>query len=428
MVFVYIFSMDIIRKQDKGKKTIVRLLILTAVLSGLVAGGYAISKMENALPVVRRELLMTGKVVRSDMRIEIKGVGTLVSEDMLVVPSLVSGRIDKILVQPGVEVSPETVIVKLSNPELELELLNAESDLNSANARFIAAKAEMTDKLMGMKASYAQAKANYQAAKLRNEVETQQYEDGLISKLQYTLSTDSVKNQKELLDIQAKRLEIFEEQTRPAQLAVSEATVKQAESMCKLRKSQFESLNVRAGVSGVLAPIKDKIEPGIKINPGQILARITNPENLKAQLMIPQGQAKDVKVGQQVEINTFNGTINGVIACIEPSVVDGKVMVDVDLDGSLPKGARPDLSVVGTIIIDHLTDIVHVDKPITAVAGSESCIYKLSSDGTSAEKVQVSFGHSAINDIEVKVGLEVGDVIILSDISQYSDAEKIKIE
>jgi multidrug resistance efflux pump len=347
---------------------------------------------------------------------------------MLVVPAEVSGRATRILVEAGTPVEPNTVILELSNPELQLNWLDAQSQLNSAVARRNAQEASLQDQLLGMEAGLAQTQANLNEAKLRFEVDKKQYDDGLISELQMTLSKSSVEELENLLKIQTKRYDVFREQTKPAQLAELDASVEQAQSLYNLRKAQVESLNVRAGVNGVLAPIRVPIELGQQVSAGQILARITNPSRLKARLQIPQGQARDMRIGLSAEIDTYNGVVSGRVSRIEPTVMEGNVTVDVSLDGQLPKGARPDLSVVGTIEIEQLLDILYVGRPVLASADSRVELFKLIEDGRFAVRVPVQFGKTSVSTIEVLDGLVVGDQIILSDITQWDTVDKIRLK
>jgi multidrug resistance efflux pump len=346
---------------------------------------------------------------------------------MLVVPAAVAGRITDILVQPGAVVEPETVIYKMSNPELHLLYLDAQSALSSAKSDLLATKAQLHDQFLAMQANLAQAQAEFENATLRHHVQTRQFEEGLISELQFTVSKNDAANQEKLLAIQQQRFDVFRDQSQPAQMANLEAEVTQAESQYALRKSQQEALSVKAGVAGVLAPIQNRVELGQQVGAGQILARITSPDQLKAQLQIPQGQARDITVGMPAEIDTYNGIITGRVTRIEPTVMEGNVLVDVKLQGVLPKGARPDLSVVGTIQIAHLENILYVGRPVTASSESRCELFKVTSDGKHAVRVPVDFGRTSVSTIEVINGLNLGDEIILSDVSQFDDVDKIRM-
>ena len=359
---------------------------------------------------------------------QVRGVGSLVSEDILVVPARVAGRVTRILVEPGTPVEPNTVILELSSPELQLELLNAQSQLNSARSKQAAQKVGLQDQLLGMDFTLAQTQASYEEAKLRAEVDQKQFDDGLISELNLTLSKARVKELEKLLEINKKRLEMFRTEAVPAQLTELEASVSQAESLYKLKQSQIESLNVRAGTQGVLAQVKEKIEPGQQVSAGTILAKITNPNRLKAQLKIPEVQARDVRIGLPAEVDTYHGIVPGKVSRIDPTVMEGNVTVDVSLDGPLPKGTRPDLSVVGTIEIERLDDVLYVGRPVFASQDSATELFKLVEDGKYAIRMRVQFGRNSVSTIEVLEGLDVGDQIILSDMSQWDTSDRIRLK
>lgn len=359
---------------------------------------------------------------------QVRGVGSLVSEDILVVPARVAGRVTRILVEPGTPVEPNTVILELSNPELQLELLNADSELNSAGSKRAAQKVGLQDQIWGMEASLAQMQADYKEAKLRAEVDQKQYDDGLISELNFTLSKSRVEELAKLLEINEKRLEMFRIETVPAQLDELEASVSKAESLHKLKQSQIESLNVRAGTRGVLAQVKEKIEPGQQVGAGTILAKITNPNRLKAQLNIPEVQARDLRTGLPAEVDTYHGVVPGKVSRIDPTVMEGNVTVDVSLDGPLPKGVRPDLSVVGTIEIERLDDVLYVGRPVFASQDGTTELFKLVEDGKYAIRVRVQFGRNSVSTIEVLEGLDVGDQIIVSDMSRWDTSDRIHLK
>jgi HlyD family secretion protein len=420
--------MDIQRKNVKRKRWIRRSIYITITLILLALATLGLSQLEPAVPSVDKRTLWTDTVKRGSMLRQVRGVGTLVSEDVLVVPATVGGRVVKILVEPGTIVDANTVILQLSNPELELQWLDAQSQLNSAKARLDSQKTKLQDQLLGMEANNAQMEANLREAKLRLEVDQKQYEDDLISELNLSLSKARVENMEKLLEIDKQRLVMFRDSTSPAQLAELEAAVKQAESLFNLRKSQFESLQVRAGTAGVLASVKEKIELGQSVSAGRILARITNPKRLKAQLRIPEAQARDVIIGLSAEVDTFNGTVSGVVSRIDPTVMEGNVLVDIKLNGELTEGARPDLSVFGMIEIERLNDIIYVGRPTNTSSESSTVdLFKLVEEGKYAVRSRVQLGRSSVSTIEVIDGLIPGDEVILSDMSQWDEHDKVRL-
>ncbi|HEY43752.1 MAG TPA: HlyD family efflux transporter periplasmic adaptor subunit [Anaerolineae bacterium] len=375
-----------------------------------------------------RRTLWIDTVKRGPMLRQVRGVGNLVSEDVLVVPAAVSGRVIQILVEPGTVVDANTVILELSNPELQLLWLDAQSQLNSAQARLDAQKTQLQDQLLGMEANIAQMEARLREYKLSAQVDKKQYDEDLISELQFELSQARVEEQEKLLEFNKRRLAMFRDQTCPAQLAELEASLNRAESLFNLRKNQVDSLSVRAGTAGVLASVRDKIELGQSVAAGTILARITNPMRLKAQLRVPEVQARDVRIGLSAEIDTYNGTVAGMVSRIDPTVMEGNVTVDITLNGELPEGARPDLSVVGVIEIERLNDIIYVGRPVFASNQSTVELFKLVEDGKYAVRTRVQLGRSSVSTIEVLEGLIPSDEIILSDMSQWDEHDRIRLK
>ena len=420
--------MDIQRKNAKRNRWLRRGLLMMVLLIASALVTLGLSRLEPAAPRVDRRTLWIDAVKRGPMLRQVRGVGTLVSEDVLVVPATVGGRVVRILVEPGAIVDANTVILKLSNPELELQKLDALSQLNSAKAKLEAQKTTLKDQLLSKQAQMAQMEATLRRCRLQAQVDQKQFDDELISDQQYQLSQAQVEDQEKLLEIEKQRLAMFENETCPAQLAEAEAALRQAESLFNLRKNQFDSLHVRAGTAGVLASVKEKIELGQSVAAGTILARITNPRHLKAQLKVPEVQARDVRIGLPAEVDTYNGTVSGEVSRIDPTVMEGNVTVDVTLNGELPEGARPDLSVVGTIEIERLDDILYVGRPVYASNESSVELFKVVEEGQYAIRSRVQLGRSSVSTIEVTEGLAVGEEIILSDMSQWDAHDRVKLK
>lgn len=420
--------MDIPRKNAKRHRRIRQGIYTVIVLAVVAALTMGVSRLQPAAPSVDRRTLWIDTVKRGSMLRQVRGVGSLLSEDILLVPAGVSGRVIRILVEPGTMVEADTVILELSNPELQLELLNAESQLSSARAKLTAQKVSLEDQLLGQEASLAQLEANYREAELRAEVDQKQFDDDLISELNLTLSKARVENLQNLVEVNKKRLTMFRDQTIPAQLSELDAAIRQAESLYQLKQSQVDSLHVCTGKPGVLAQVKNEIEPGQQVAQGTILAKITNPQRLKARLKIPEVQARDVRIELKAEIDTYNGKIPGKVSRIDPTVMEGNVTVDIALDGALPEGARPDLSVVGTVEIERLEDVLYVGRPVFASNESTVELFKLVEDGTHAMRARVELGLSSVSTIEVLDGLAVGDQIILSDMSEWDEHERLRLK
>ena len=420
--------MDIPRKNSKRKRIIRRILYITIGLILIAVVSLGLSRLEPAAPSVDRRTQWIEPVKRGSMLRQVRGVGTLVSEDVLVVPAAVGGRVVKILVEPGAIVDANTEILELSNPELQLQWLDAQTQLNSAKARRDSQKTQLQDQLLGMEANIAQMEATLRGYELQAQVDQKQYEEDLISELNYQLSQSRVEEQKKLLEFNKRRMTMFRDSTTPALIAEYDASLKQAESLFNLRQSQIESLHVRAGTSGVLASVREKIELGQSVSAGAILARITNPKKLKAQLRVPEVQAQDVIIGLSAEVDTYNGTISGQVSRIDPTVMEGNVTVDIKLNGELPEGARPDKSVVGTIEIERLNDIIYVGRPVFASSEATVELFKLVEDGKYALRTRVKLGRSSVSTIEVIEGLVPGDEIVLSDMSQWDEHDRVRLK
>jgi HlyD family secretion protein len=403
-------------------------LIATTGLIVVAAVTVGVSRLKPAAPGVDRRTLWFDKVKRGPMLREVRGVGTLVSEEILWVPAVVSGRVVQILVEPGAPVEPNTVLLELHNPELELELFNAETEWQSVVAQQTAQKATLAGDLLQRQADLTQTQANYDEAKLQLEVDEKEFENELISLQRITLSRASVQQRKNFLEIKQKCLEMYEKETLPAQLAETEASVRKAKSFYELKKKQVESLHVRAGTSGILAQIPTRIEPGQSVATSTIVAKITNPKKLKAQLKVPEAQARDVTIGLVAEVDTHHGTVVGKVSRIDPTVMDGNVTVDVSLNGTLPQGARPDLSVVGTVTIEKLDDVLNVGRPVFASSEGPSELFKVVEDGRYAIRSRVQFGRTSVSTIEVVEGLDIGEEIILSDMSQWDGCDRIRLK
>jgi len=407
---------------------VIRVVVAIVALVAIAVITLVLSYLEPAAPSVERQTLLIDGVKQGDIILEVRGVGKLVSEDRLIVPSRVRGRAFRILIQAGTSVEPNTVILELSNPQLELSWKDAQIELSSAEARYNAAEARHLSEQLRLEASIAATEAVVSNAKLEFEVEKKQYEDGLISELRMKLRESNVEQQENRLEVEKRQYDVWLNRTKPAEMVLENASLERARSLYNLKEEDYKSLKIRAGAAGVLAPIQVPIELGQQIGTGQMVARITNPKRLMARLQIPQGQARDVRIGLPAKIDTYNGVISGRVSRIEPTVMEGNVTVDISLDGKLPKGARPDLSVIGTIEIEQLIDILYVGRPVLASANSKVELFKLIEDGRFAARVPVQFGKTSVSTIEVLDGLVVGDEIILSDISQWDTADKIRLK
>jgi HlyD family secretion protein len=415
---------DIARSPDVARRKKLRRILYGAVaLVVIILITVAVSRLKPAAPSVDRSVVWIDTVKRGDMVRQVRGSGTLVPEEIRWIPATTQGRVEKILLRPGAQVGPETVILELSNPELRQAVMEAQLGYQSAQANFQNRKAELESALLSQQSDVANIEAQYKEAALTLEANEQLYKDGLVSEIvlkQSRSRTDELKNR---LSIARKRLDITTVGVK-SQLAPQEAEVDQRRAAYELRVRQLDDLRVKAGMSGVLQIVP--VEVGAQVSPGANLARVADPTNLKAELRIAETQTKDIQIGQPAEVDTRNGVVRGRVARIDPRSESGTVGVDVILEGALPPGARPDLSVDGTIRLEELRNIVYVGRPAFGQENSTVGLFKLQPDGE-AMRVNVKLGRSSVNTIEIQDGLQPGDQVILSDMSTYDQFERIRL-
>lgn len=414
--------MDIPRKPPNRRLR--RMLIGLAVAAVVALVTVGVSRLKPAAPTLDGATMWPGTVKRGSMLRQVRGLGTLVPEEILWIPALNAGRVKRILVRPGAEVKANTILLELTNPELEQTAVEAEFQLKAAHADYNDLEVRIQTQLLNERASAATVQANYQQAKLRAEADEQLYKEGLISELTLKLSKTTADELATRQEIEQKRLAITSESAQ-AQLAAQRARVDQLRALYELRRSQVEGLRVPAGIDGVLQQLP--LEVGQQVTVGHNLARVAVPGRLKAEVRIAETQAKDIQIGQKAAIDTRNGIIPGRVSRSDPAVQEGTVKVDVTLEGPLPRGARPDLTVDGTIEIERLEDVLYVERPAFGQENSTISLFKMQEDGT-ADRVQVKLGRSSVNTIEILDGLKVGDRVILSDTSQYDDFDRIRLK
>ncbi len=427
--------MDIQRK-NVGRKKAIRWTITGIVLIAAVGGiSYALTKLKPAAPSVEMSALWPDQVKRGPMVLEVRGLGTLVPEDTMLITATTDARIQRILVRPGAQVQADTVVMILTSPDLETAVLSAQFLLKAAEADLETLKVTQEKALLDMKSKAAQVEADYNTSKLQAERDTKLAKDGLVSDIDAQISAQKASQLKAQLAIENQRLSIYS-QGDEAALAALQVKVDQLKGEYELKKSQMDQLKVRAGFAGTLQalpPPMTPVEEGQKVPAGTALGKVAQPTHLKAELKIAETQVKDIVSGQPAVIDTrlagggSNGLINGVVSRIDPSILNGTVTVDVALKGKLPDGARPDLSVDGTIQLQKMDDVVYVGRPVFGQQDSTVRLFKIEPDGKYANAVKVTFGRSSVNTIEVKSGLNVGDRVILSDMSAYDNYDRIKL-
>ena len=416
--------MDIARPSQakaKRKKRIFQIIILVAVLGGIT---FALSRLKPAAPTVDRNLVWIDEVKRGPMVRQVRGLGTLVPENIRWVAARTQARVEKIILRPGALVEDGTLILELSNPDVTQAAETAESSLQAAVAQLANLRVQLQSGLLAAESAAAAAKAAYEQSRLRAEVNDELFADGLVSALELQLSKVTAEESATRHKIEQKRFAFAQESIEP-QLAVQEAEVDRLRAQARLRLAEADALQVRATMTGVLSALP--VEVGAQIQPGQNLARVADPSDLKAEVRIAETQAKDIMIGQIASIDTRNGIVPGRVVRIDPAVQNGTVLVDVTLEGELPRGARPDLSVDGTIELERLDNVVYVGRPAFGQERSTVGIFRLNAEGGAA-RTQVQLGRSSVNTIEIVRGLEPGDRVILSDMSQWDSNDRINLK
>jgi HlyD family secretion protein len=417
--------MDIARPSNARKKRIRQIIYGSVALLVVVSVSYGLSRLKPAAPTVERAVVWPDTVKRGDMIVQVRGLGTLTPEDIRWIPATTQGRVERIILRPGVQVKPNDVIMELSNPQLEQQLLDAELKVAAAEAGLANTKVQVNNDLLQSQSTAAQIEADYNKAKTQYQMNQQLSKDQLVSLLVLEQSKVDAEQLAVRTKIAKDQLGSKAESMR-AQLAVQQSTVDQARAVLGLVKRQKDELKVRAGLEGTLQLVP--VEVGAQVAPGANLARVANPQRLKAEIKIAETQAKDIQLGQKAEVDTRNGIVEGRVARIDPSVINGTRTVDVTLVGDLPKGAVPDLSVDGTIVLAQLRDIVYMGRPAFGQDQSTVGLFKIGPDGVTAERTQVKLGKSSVNTIEVLSGLKVGDQVILSDMSAYDSYDRIRLK
>ena len=417
--------MDIARPDVKRKKRIRQAVYLLAALILIPLVTYALHTLKPAAPTVDKGVVWTDTVKRGSMLREVRGLGTLVPETIRLIPAATDGQVEERYLLPGVPVKANTAILLLQNPELQQAALDAEYQQKGAEAELNNLKAQLQNLLMDQTAKAAGVRSEYHQAQIQSDTNEELFKLGLISDVVMKTSKVKAEELAKQNDIAEKQVTTFASSMEP-QLAVQQSKVDELRALSNLKRSQVAELRVTPGIDGVLQELD--VEVGQKVTMGTVLARVAQPTHLKAQLKIAETQAKDVQIGQKASIDTHNGIISGHVTRIDPAVVNGTVTVDCSLEGTLPEGARPDLSVEGTVEIERLTNVIYVGRPVHGEADSTVGLFKVTADGSEATRVQVALGKTSVNTVEIKKGLQVGDTVILSDMSQWDNYDRIQLK
>ncbi|HWP36689.1 MAG TPA: HlyD family efflux transporter periplasmic adaptor subunit [Gemmatimonadales bacterium] len=415
--------MDIPREPPrKGRK---RLIYGGAIIGAIALVTIALGQLEPAAPTVERGSVWFDTVQRGPMLRQVRGPGTLVPEQVRWVSALTQGRVERILVEPGEEVTEQTILLELSNPDQQLRALNADQQLAAAEAQLVNLRSTLQSQLLAQEATVAQTRADFREAERQAASSVDLAAKGLIAQNEVARARDNVEALKKRLEIEEQRLEVLRG-SMTEQIPVQEAQVQRLKEVVRFEQFMLASMRVRAGARGVLRDLP--LEEGQWVTPGTRLARVVQPGRLKAELRIPETQVRDVAIGQVATIDTRTDTIVGRVVRIDPAAENGSVTVDVALEGPLPRGARPDLSVDGTIELERLDDVLFVGRPAYGQANSVVGLFKVDPDENGATRVSVRLGRSSVNVIEIVEGLSEGDVVILSDMSRWDAVDRVRIK
>ena len=416
--------MDVVRPELKKQRQRRKVIVVAAVVTVLVGLSAWVMSLDPALPKVDRDAAWIGTVERGAFTREVRGPGSLVPKVIRWIPAASGGRVERIVAKPGVEVAPDTVLVEMSNPELSQQMEEARWAAEAAAADRDSLAAELDRAFLEAQAGLAGLRSDAESARLQADAEKILSEQGVVSTIQY--------QQSELRATQLETRVRFEEQrierlksSHAAQLAAEDARVEQSRRLVARREQQVADLRIRAGMNGVLQEVA--VEPGQQVQIGANVARVAQPEELIAELRIAETQAREIRLGQDVNVDTRNGVVAGRVLRIDPAVQNGTVQVDVELTGELPPGARPDLSVDGTIELEKLEDVLHVGRPANGQPESRVSLFRLVEDDI-AERVAIDLGRASVGRIEVQSGLAQGDRVILSDMSQWSESDRIRLD
>lgn len=414
--------MDIPRQKRPNRR---RYIYMGAGVTAIALVTLALSRLEPAAPSVNASVVFTDTVKRGPMVREVRGPGNLVPEDIRWITTLTPGRVERIHVRPGTEVERGTLLLELSNPDVNIQALQAEQALTAAEAELARLRTDLETQRLNQEASVATVRREHQEALRQVRTNEELAREGLVSTIELENARDRAAELETRLEVEQERLRLFTESIE-GRLQVQREQVERLRAIAEFQRNQLESMSIRATADGVLQQMA--LEVGQWVIPGNTLGAVVQPGRLKAELRIPETQIKDVTVGQPVRIDTRNGIVPGSVIRIDPSVINGAVVVEVALEGELPRGARPDLSVDGTIEVERLDDVLYVGRPAYGQSESTVGLFRLTENGTHAVRVPVRLGRASVNTIEVVDGLQEGDVVILSDMSSWDQHDRVRIK
>ncbi len=420
-------TMDIARpefKERKRRKQIVLIAVVVVVVAILTAAVY---RLKPAAPTVERGTVWTDTVKRGSMLRQVRGIGSLVpsQESVLQIPAETEATVIRIRMLPGSLVKADTILLDMSDPQVEQAAVDAQLQWKASQAEYQSQRAKLESDLMNQKAGAATVKADYNQTQLQSQTDKSLYDLGVISGLAYRASKSKADELTIRNGLEDQRLESTQKSI-DAQLSEQQAKVDQMRVLAELKQKQLEALKVRAGIEGVLVELP--LHVGQHVTPGTMLAKVVQPNHLMAELKVAETQARDVQIGEPAQVDTHNGVIAGSVMRVDPSVQNGTVTVDVKLTGELPKGARPDLSVDGTIDLERLDNVLYVGRPAFGQENSTISLFRLDADGHDATRVPVKVGRASVNSIQVIEGLKEGDTVVLSDMSRWDNTDRIRLQ
>lgn len=418
--------MDIARPELKRQKRRRKVIFSAVGLLSVMIVGLGISRLKPAAPEVERGTVWTDSVKRGPMVRQVRGLGTLIPSQEAVrqIPAETEATVMRIRVLPGTHVQADTVLLELSNPQVQREAVDAQLQLKAALAELASLKVKLDSDLMTQKAGAATVSSDYSQAKLQAETDKELYQLGVISGLTYKASSGKAEELHTRHEIERERLNI-NQQSIQSQIAVQQSRVEQMRALAELKQKELDDLRVRAGITGVLVDLP--LQVGQHVMPGAMLAKVVQPDHLIAELKVPETQVRDVQIGEATSIDTHNGIVSGTVMRLDPAVQNGTVTVDVQLTGELPHGARPDLSVDGTIDLEKLDNVLYMGRPAFGRENSAITVFKLDADGKGATRIPVKVGRASANSIQILEGLKEGDAVILSDMSHWDNTDRIRL-
>ncbi len=421
------FMMDIARPDLKRQKRRRQIILLAVVMVLVVATTAAVLRLKPAAPSVERGTVWTDTVKRGSMLRQVRGLGTLTptQEAIRQIPAETEATVVRIRMLPGSQVKADSILVEMSDPQVEQAALDAQLQMKAAEAAFQSLRVTLDSALMDLKASAATVTADYEQAKLQGETDKALFDMGVISGLAYKSSKGKADELTIRNDLEMQRIAVNQKAIE-SQLAEQQAKIDQMRTLFELKQKQLDALKVRAGIDGVLVDLP--LQVGQRVSPGTMLAKVVAPNHLMAVLKIAETQARDVQIGEPASVDTHNGVISGTVMRVDPAVENGTVTVDIKLTGDLPNGARTDLSVDGTVDLERLDNILYVGRPAFGQESSTISLFKLDPDGGGAVRVPVKVGRASVNSIQVIDGLREGDTVILSDMSRWDSTDRVKLE